>query len=107
MKNKIKLIQAVLPFDNYTIDDSNQNFSFKTYNYQIPIGNYTITSLLTQIKSQVTPIASSFNIAVNTLRGIIVMSDSAAFDFKMDSELASMLGYKKSFYSGSSVYSGE
>lgn len=44
---------------------------------------------------------------MNNLKGSIVMSDSANFEFKMNKELASMLGFKKLFYSGSPSYMGE
>ena len=74
----------------------------------INIGNYTLSALMTHLQTLGLTKISTFSVSQSSLTNKITRANtSAAFNLSFPREIASILGFKKTSYSGSLSYTSE
>ena len=97
----------MIPFDSLLIDSPFNNFTVNSVE-TIPIGNYSLTALMNQLQTLGLTKISTFSVSQSSLTSkITIVNTSAAFNLSFPREIASILGFKKTSYSGSLSYTGE
>lgn len=125
----IELISAILPKSNYVINSYNNTIIFNEGGSDITVsiesGNYTISTLLSTIKSAMDTAGSlTYTLSNNTLNNKITISATGTFSLLFDggeenyydgetrtiypeNSIAPVLGFSRSDYTGLSSYTGE
>lgn len=92
-KKYIRLRNAVIPYDDYLINSSNNVFLLNGTTLTLPIGVYDIPSLIAQIQTLGTTVLSSFVVKFSQLTFRINFSASASFSLQFNAALAQILGF--------------
>ncbi|KAL4436500.1 hypothetical protein ABPG74_003066 [Tetrahymena malaccensis] len=106
IKKYIKLVQAVIPFDSYLIDQNNCTFSVNQIPYSLPIGNYDISSLTARMQQLVRADQASFAITFSSLTYRVQFSNTVNFSLSLNSDLAYILGFQQTVFNNNNQYIG-
>ena len=108
----MKLDSVSLPLAFYVIDDSNHSFIVNTTIVTIPIGNYTVTTLITALNAAFTVLATGTTAAIDPATAHIVISSGSVFKLDFFSNpiqlgLGWIMGYRETVYTGLNSYMAE
>ena len=105
--SEISLISAQIPASFYEINYSNNTLNYKVlgidYTIIITVGNYTGTSLITELKTKFLLNSHTFNISINRSNGILSFSLANDFQFLDTSTCKKVLGFNDTITSSSQI----
>ena len=95
----VKLISAQIPFSFYTCTQSNNKIKLSTNNtaYELPTGNYTVTSLTAALNT----LLSGFTVTYDTTKMKLTITNNSDTPFSIDTTVESsarvLLGFSDTF----------
>jgi len=105
--SEVSLMSVSIPNTFYNITSINNVFAINSIGYTIPPGSYTLSELLTEMMSLVTPLNAGMAIIYNPKVGQIIWSNTTAFSLDMTlSNIYKSLGFLDLVYSGITSYTG-